>query len=145
MKKGAKAPEVSDEDCKKLYRGLLQVRIVDDRMMKLQRQGRLGFYMLSWGEEATHFGGAFALRDTDWIFPSYREPGAAFWRGYSLTDYVNQLFGNAEDPVKGRQMPVHHSVKTGGGGGAPDRLRRCAPASAGPSPDLRRCRVPQSW
>ena len=43
VKKGAKAPEVSDEDCKKLYRGLLQVRIVDDRMMKLQRQGRLGF------------------------------------------------------------------------------------------------------
>jgi pyruvate dehydrogenase E1 component alpha subunit len=112
VKKGAKAPEVSDEDCKKLYRGLLQVRIVDDRMMKLQRQGRLGFYMLSWGEEATHFGGAFPLRTTDWIFPSYREPGAAFWRGYSLTDYVNQLFGNAEDPVKGRQMPVHHSVKS---------------------------------
>ena len=112
VKKGVRAPEVSDEDCKKLYRGLLQVRLVDDRMMKLQRQGRLGFYMLSWGEEATHFGGAFPLRATDWIFPSYREPGAALWRGYSITDYVNQLFGNVEDPVKGRQMPVHHSVKS---------------------------------
>jgi 2-oxoisovalerate dehydrogenase E1 component alpha subunit len=114
VKKGARAadvPDVSDEDCRRLYRGLLQVRIVDDRMMKLQRQGRLGFYMLSWGEEATHFGGAFPLRASDWIFPSYREPGAAFWRGYSLKDYVNQLFGNGEDPIKGRQMPVHHSVK----------------------------------
>ena len=67
--------------------------------------------MLSWGEEATHFGGAFPLRPTDWIFPSYREPGAAFWRGYSLKDFVNQLFGNVEDPIKGRQMPVHHSAK----------------------------------
>ncbi len=111
VKKGTKAPEITDVDCQRLYRGLLQVRIVDDRMMKLQRQGRLGFYMLSWGEEATHFGGAFPLRTSDWIFPSYREPGAAFWRGYSITDYVNQLFGNVNDPIKGRQMPVHHSAK----------------------------------
>ena len=111
VRKGAKAPELTDEECKKLYRGLLQVRVVDDRMMKLQRQGRLGFYMQSWGEEATHFGGVFPLRPTDWVFPSYREPGAAFWRGYSIKDFVNQLFGNANDPVKGRQMPVHHSAK----------------------------------
>lgn len=111
VRKGAKAPELTDEECRQLYRGLLQVRVVDDRMMKLQRQGRLGFYMQSWGEEATHFGGAFPLRATDWIFPSYREPGAAFWRGYSIKDFVNQLFGNAADPVKGRQMPVHHSAK----------------------------------
>ncbi len=111
VKKGARAPEVSDQAALALYRGLVQVRLVDDRMMKLQRQGRLGFYMLSTGEEATHFGGAFPLRATDWVFPSYREPGIAFWRGYTVLEYTNQLFGNAEDPVKGRQMPVHHSAK----------------------------------
>ena len=110
IKPGTRAPEISDEAALKLYRGMLQVRLVDDRMMKLQRQGRLGFYMLSMGEEATHFGGAYALRDGDWIFPSYREPGVFFWRGYSIKDYVNQLHGNIEDPVKGRQMPVHHSA-----------------------------------
>jgi 2-oxoisovalerate dehydrogenase E1 component alpha subunit len=108
---GAQAPVIPEADCKKLYRGLLQVRLVDDRYMKLQRQGRLGFYMQSTGEEATHFGGAYPLRDSDWIFPSYREIGAAFWRGYSIQDFTAQLFGNAEDPVRGRQMPVHHSVK----------------------------------
>ena len=110
VRPGSRVPEVSDELARKLYRGMLQVRVVDERMMRLQRQGRLGFYMLSIGEEATHFAAA-ALRPADWIFPSYREPGAAFWRGYSMTDYVNQLFGNAEDPVKGRQMPVHHSAR----------------------------------
>jgi 2-oxoisovalerate dehydrogenase E1 component alpha subunit len=89
---------------------MLQVRLVDDRMMKLQRQGRLGFYMYSLGEEATHFGGGFALKASDWVFPSYREPGILFWRGYTVTQYVNQLHGNIEDPVKGRQMPVHHSA-----------------------------------
>ena len=111
VRPGVDAPEVPDEACLRLYRGLLQVRLVDDRYMKLQRQGRLGFYMQSTGEEATHFGGAYALKITDWIFPSYREPGAAFWRGYSLLDFTNQLFGNAEDPVKGRQMPVHHAAR----------------------------------
>lgn len=111
VRPGIDAPKVADAACLKLYRGMLQVRLVDDRYMKLQRQGRLGFYMQSTGEEACHYGGVYALRDTDWIFPSYREPGAAFWRGYSLRDFTNQLFGNGEDPVKGRQMPVHHSVK----------------------------------
>jgi len=110
IKPGTRAPEITDEAALKLYRGMLQVRLVDDRMMKLQRQGRLGFAMSSLGEEATHFGAAFALRDSDWIFPSYREPGVFFWRGYSLKDYVNQLHGNVEDPIKGRQMPVHHSA-----------------------------------
>src|SRR5262249_42003057 len=104
------APEIPDEVALKLYRGMLQVRLVDDRMMKLQRQGRLGFYMIAMGEDAIHFGGAFPLCLSDWVFPSYREPGVLFWRGYSITDYTNQLHGNAEDPVKGRQMPVHHSA-----------------------------------
>jgi len=110
IRPGTRAPEIPDEVALKLYRGMLQVRLVDDRMMKLQRQGRLGFAMSSLGEEATHFGAAYALRGSDWIFPSYREPGVFFWRGYSLKDYVNQLHGNAEDPIKGRQMPVHHSA-----------------------------------
>jgi 2-oxoisovalerate dehydrogenase E1 component alpha subunit len=107
---GVQAPQIADETLKQLYRTLVLVRIVDERMMRLQRTGRLGFYMMSQGEEATHMAVA-ALRDTDWVFPSYREPGAAFWRGYTLKEYICQLYGNAGDPVKGRQMPVHHSVK----------------------------------
>ena len=107
---GGRPPELSDADALRLWRGMLEVRLVDERMMKLQRQGRLGFYMQSIGEEATHFA-VHALRPSDWVFPSYREPGAAFYRGYSLKDFTNQLFGNAEDPVKGRQMPVHHSSR----------------------------------
>lgn len=110
IRPGVDAPDVPDVAALALYRGMLQVRLVDDRMMKLQRQGRLGFYMSSTGEEATHFGGAYALEARDWIFPSYREPGVFFWRGYSIEQYTNQLFGNAADPIKGRQMPVHHSA-----------------------------------
>ena len=106
---GAKVPDVADDVLTRIFDNMLLVRIMDDRMMRLQRQGRLGFYMKAIGEEASHFAVA-ALRPSDWVFPSYREQGAWFWRGYTVDQYINQLFGNVEDPIKGRQMPVHHSA-----------------------------------
>jgi pyruvate dehydrogenase E1 component alpha subunit len=107
---GAAVPALADDTVVRLYDTLLLVRIVDDRMMRLQRQGQLGFYMRATGEEATHAAVA-ALRPSDWVFPSYREHGAWFWRGYSVAQFVNQLLGNAADPAKGRQMPVHHAAR----------------------------------
>jgi 2-oxoisovalerate dehydrogenase E1 component alpha subunit len=107
--KGALVPAVPDADLLRIFDTMLLVRVVDDRMMKLQRQGKIGFYMKALGEEATHFA-VYALRTTDWVYPSYREQGAWFWAGYTLEQFLNQLFGNGEDPVKGRQMPVHHSA-----------------------------------
>jgi pyruvate dehydrogenase E1 component alpha subunit len=104
-------PALSDEEIRFLYRTMLLVRILDERMLRLQRQGRMGFYLTSLGEEATHIGAAQALRGSDWIYPAYREIGAALFRGYPLRTFMCQLFGNADDPVKGRQMPVHHSVR----------------------------------
>jgi len=106
-------PDIPDADCLRLYREFVKLRLVDDRYLKLQRQGRLGFYMQSTGEEAAQLGVAYALRQSDWVYPSYREPGIAFFRGYSISDFTNQLFGNDEDPIKGRQMPVHHSFRAG--------------------------------
>src|SRR2546427_91231 len=64
-------PAVTADDLRRIYRGMLLVRLMDERMLRLQRQGRLGFYMTSTGEEATHYGSAYALRTSDWIFPSY--------------------------------------------------------------------------
>jgi 2-oxoisovalerate dehydrogenase E1 component alpha subunit len=107
--KGVTVPEVSDEELLRIFDVMMMVRIVDDRMMRLQRQGQLGFYMKSLGEEASHFC-VFPLRKTDWVLPSYREQGSWFWAGYTIDDFINQLFGNSEDPIKGRQMPVHHSA-----------------------------------
>jgi pyruvate dehydrogenase E1 component alpha subunit len=106
---GVKVPVIPDATLQRIFDSMLLVRIMDDRMMRLQRQGRLGFYMKAIGEEASHFAVA-ALRDTDWIFPSYREQGAWFWRGYTIQQFIDQLFGNVDDPIKGRQMPVHHSA-----------------------------------
>jgi len=104
-------PALSGDELRRLFRVMTLVRILDERMLRLQRQGRMGFYLSSLGEEATHIGAAHALRDGDWLFPAYREAGAALYRGYPLPTFMCQLFGNADDPVKGRQMPVHHSVR----------------------------------
>ncbi|MEA2696880.1 MAG: pyruvate dehydrogenase component alpha subunit [Myxococcales bacterium] len=104
-------PKIPGDDLRTLFRTILLVRLLDERMLRLQRQGRLGFYLASTGEEATHIGAAYALRPTDWFYAAYREVGAALYRGYPLRTFMCQLFGNAEDPVRGRQMPVHHSIR----------------------------------
>ncbi len=81
--------------------------------MALQRQGRIGFHIGSLGEEAAILGSASATRPQDWLFPCYREFGAALWRGLPLQRYIDNMFGNANDPVKGRQMPDHYTYRAG--------------------------------
>jgi pyruvate dehydrogenase E1 component alpha subunit len=106
-----KDPSIPKEDLLKLYRMMILTRQLDDRMMKLQRQGRIAFYLQSTGEEAAIIGSAYALEPQDWIFPAYRESGAAFLRGFPLVKFVSQLMGNANDPIKGRQMPIHYAYR----------------------------------
>src|SRR5262249_51231757 len=48
----------------------------------------------------------------DWILPCYREFGAALWRGFSLQSYLDNMFGNANDLAKGRQMPDHYTARS---------------------------------
>jgi 2-oxoisovalerate dehydrogenase E1 component alpha subunit len=63
------------------------------------------------GEEAAIVAAAAALRDQDWLFPCYREVGAALYRGLSLQTYIDNMYGNANDVVKGRQMPDHITAR----------------------------------
>jgi len=109
LEAGQEAPEISAKDLLRLYRVMLLNRRIDERMLKLQRQGRIGFYVGSTGEEAAIIGSAFALEPTDWLLPCYRELGAILLRGYPLYDLCCQLFGNAEDKILGRQMPNHYA------------------------------------
>ncbi len=104
---------LSGEELLGLYRWMILERLLDERMISLQRQGRIGFYIGSVGEEATVFGSAYAMEEADWIFPCYREHGAALLRGMPLATFVCNLFGNAGDPMKGRQMPCHEAWRPG--------------------------------
>ncbi len=100
-------PALPPEDLLFLFRKMLLLRALDEKAVSLQRSGRIGFYVPSTGQEASEIGSGFALADGDWIFPSYRDHGAALVRGYPLSTLVGQLFGNASDAMKGRQMPNH--------------------------------------
>ncbi len=100
-----------DEDLIKILKLIIYNRVFDNRMLLLQRQGRLGFYLTSTGEEAVTIGSAYPLSDEDPIFISYRELGALLWRGVPPAMILNQLIGNEHDAIKGRQMPVHYSFK----------------------------------
>ena len=100
-------PKIPPDLLKTAYRHLVLVRTLDTRMLSLQRQGRIGFYVPSTGEEACQIGSAMALEKRDWVFPAYREPGAAIWRGFPIETLIAQAYGNAQDPQRGRQMPNH--------------------------------------
>jgi len=104
-------PKVDNDLVVALYRHMVLVRLLDERMVLLQRQGRIGFHIGSLGEEAAILGSAAALGDNDWLFPCYREFGAALWRGMTLEAYMHNMFGNALDPAKGRQMPDHYTCR----------------------------------
>lgn len=95
----------------RMYRGMQLVRIMDERLLTMQRQGRIGFYGEARGQEAAVIGTAAALQDNDYIVPALREAGAAIYRGLPLRAYVAQLFGNANDVSKGRQMPCHPGTR----------------------------------
>jgi pyruvate dehydrogenase E1 component alpha subunit len=104
---------LADAEVLRLYRWMVLNRALDERMITLQRQGRIGFYIGSIGEEATVFGTAAGVEEGDWIFPCYREHGAALLRGMPLVTFMCDLFGNAGDAMKGRQMPCHEAWRPG--------------------------------
>src|SRR5256885_14925252 len=105
-------PGLSPELLVRLYREMVRLRVVDERTMTLQRQGRVGFYGACTGQEAATIASAAALEPGDWIFPALREGGAMLLRGFPLVPYLCQIFGNVGDETKGRQMPSHMASKS---------------------------------
>jgi len=94
-----------------LYRHLRRIRLLDERLVQLQRQGRVAFHGSCAGQEVAPVAAGLALRPTDWIFPALRESYVMLVRGYPLERYLAQDFGTSLDPSKGRQMPSHQSAR----------------------------------
>jgi pyruvate dehydrogenase E1 component alpha subunit/2-oxoisovalerate dehydrogenase E1 component alpha subunit len=95
----------------RMHREMLRLRLLETRMVVLQRQGRVGFYGSCTGQEAVAIGAGFALQGGDWVFPALRESAIMLVRGFPLVRYLAQVFGNSLDVLKGRQMPSHMSGK----------------------------------
>lgn len=108
---GATAPDISKHTAIKLYETMRFIRLLDERMQGAQRQGRISFYMQCLGEEAAVTASAAALDQNDMIMAQYREQAALHYRGFTLDQFMNQMFSNELDLGKGRQMPIHYGSK----------------------------------
>jgi len=108
---GSWNPRLSVDELLQGLRLMLLTRLFDERMQRAQRQGRITFYVRSLGEEAVSVAAAMALRETDMLFPSYRNQGLFMARGLPLIEMMSQLLSNSRDMCKGRQLPVmYHSA-----------------------------------
>ena len=102
-------PHLGDAVLLRGYREMRRLRLLDARMIVLQRQGRVGFYGAAHGQEATPIAAGLVLEKDDWVFPALREQSVMLVRGFPLDTFVAQVFCNSGDVLKGRQMPSHQS------------------------------------
>src|SRR6266550_1419410 len=99
-------PHLEAAELQVALRHMLLTRLFDDRMQKIQRQGRISFYIKSTGEEAVAVAQGMALQPGDMLFPSYRQQGLHVVRGRNLVELMCQCLSNTHDMCKGRQMPI---------------------------------------
>ena len=103
----SKVPALAPETLARMYEGMLLSRLLDEQLLPLQRQGRIGHYFEARGQEAGAIAGAQAIRKTDYFVQGLREGAAAVYRGMPLGLYVAQILGTSRDVQLGRQMPCH--------------------------------------
>lgn len=104
-------PAIDDDVAVEAYRYMKLMRLLDARMILLQRQGRVGFYGACTGQEAVPVGCALAIDPGDWVFQALRESAMMLVRGLPLSTYIAQIFGNSGDLLKGRMQPSHMAAR----------------------------------
>ena len=108
-------PKLAADDLRSLYRAMVLGRRLDERMVRLQRQGRIGTFAPIKGQEASQMGSAFTLRRTDWMVPSFRETAAMIWRGWPIEKLLLFFAGHLEGGQPGRDqhdLPITIPVAT---------------------------------
>jgi pyruvate dehydrogenase E1 component alpha subunit len=100
-------PDIAPADLKRLYRAMLLGRRLDERMIRLQRQGRIGTFAPIKGQEASQLGAVLTLRPTDWMVPSFRETAAMLWRGWPIEKLLRLFAGYLEG---GQPAPTQHDL-----------------------------------
>jgi len=104
-------PKLDPDTLRRGLKAMILTRTFDDRMHRAHRQGKTSFYMKCTGEEAIAVAQGMVLSREDMGFPTYRQQGLLIARGYPLATMMNQIYSNAEDPIKGRQLPIMYSAK----------------------------------
>ena len=92
------------------YRALLLPRVVEEKMLKLIRQGRLSKWFSGWGQEAIAVGIALALGPDDYLLPMHRNLGLWTTRGVPLKPLFCQLMGREGGYTQGRDRTFHFGL-----------------------------------
>lgn len=87
-------PELSDEELIYLFKTMLYTRVIDDKALSYQRQGRMLTYAPNTGQEAAQIGSAYAMEKDDFLVPAFRELGAWLIRGIPLKNIYLYWYGN---------------------------------------------------
>jgi 2-oxoisovalerate dehydrogenase E1 component alpha subunit len=106
-------PDLSDPRLVEALEIMMHTRVYDDRMFRMQRQGKLSFYLKCTGEEAIAVAQGMALEPEDMLFPTYRQQGLMFARKRAVVDMMCSCLSNSNDNQKGRQLPSLYSWKEG--------------------------------
>jgi pyruvate dehydrogenase E1 component alpha subunit len=102
-------PKIPEDILLKLYHFMLLGRRFDERLLSLQRQGRIGTFPPISGQEAAHLGAVAELRQSDWMVPAFRETAAELWRGRTMESVIlyNNGYNEGIDIPEGRNdLPI---------------------------------------
>lgn len=108
-------PDLSQDLLLDLHRAMLLGRRFDERMLGLQRQGRIGTFAPIRGQEASQIGAVAVLREDDWMVPAFREAGAEMYRGKPMESILLYYAGYnqaGEIPEGFKNFPVAIPVST---------------------------------
>ena len=95
-------PDLSEEYLVNMYRWMRLARELDERMLKLQRQGRLGTFPPNSGQEAISIPAALAMQDNDWFVGAFRDLGGRLVRGEPMTATLHYYNGWEEGNIMPR-------------------------------------------
>ncbi len=102
-------PDIAEDILLRMHRTMLLARKFDERLLNLQRQGRIGTFAPIKGQEAAQLGTVAQLRPADWMVPAFREMAAEIWRGRSLESiiiYYNGYNEGVDIPADRNDMPI---------------------------------------
>jgi 2-oxoisovalerate dehydrogenase E1 component len=95
----------------KLYQHLLKPRMIEEKMLILLRQGRIGKWFSGIGQEAIAVGTTLAMHEDEYILPMHRNLGVFTSRGISLSKLMAQWQGKADGFTKGRDRSFHFGTQ----------------------------------
>ena len=102
---------LSDQELIGLYKALLYPRMIEEKMLVLLRQGKVGKWFSGIGQEAISVGAAMAMQSDEWIMPLHRNLGVFTVRGMTLEKLFLQWQGSKDGFSKGRERSFHFGSK----------------------------------